>query len=161
MTVMVTGHDGHGRAQVMIDETCGNVQSRRQGHHFCVVWTTDTIPVINDGSEDGAQREVGTTLPGGTVFRRFILKALAFFNFFRLYPRPDPQLLPSKTAPRPAIHSAPQRGPAGIAGGRKAAWVGRSRTAPGSRKATGLLSAAGRAPITDPTGGGHGFGDGP
>jgi hypothetical protein len=50
-----------------------------------------SIPAVNDGSQ------VGATLPGGTVFRRFILKALAFCNFFRLYPRPDPQLLPSKT----------------------------------------------------------------
>jgi len=66
---VVTGHDGHGRAQVMIDETCRNVQSRRQGHHSCVVWTTYTIPASNDGSEDDAQRQVGSTLPGGTVFR--------------------------------------------------------------------------------------------
>jgi quercetin dioxygenase-like cupin family protein len=66
---VVTGHDAHGRAQVMIDETCRNVQSRRQGHHFCVVWTTDAIPASNDGDEDDAQRAVGTTLPGGTVFR--------------------------------------------------------------------------------------------
>ena len=34
-----------------------------------MVWTTDTSPAVNDGSADSGGREVGTTLPGGTVFR--------------------------------------------------------------------------------------------
>jgi quercetin dioxygenase-like cupin family protein len=35
---VVTGHDLRGRAVVDIDETCGNVISRRAGHRSCVAW---------------------------------------------------------------------------------------------------------------------------
>jgi quercetin dioxygenase-like cupin family protein len=66
---VVTGHDANGRAVVMIDETCRNLQSRRPGHASCVVWTTDTAPADNSRNEDGAERKVATTCPGGTVFR--------------------------------------------------------------------------------------------
>ena len=66
---VVTGHDGDGHAKVTIDEVCRNVQSFRPGQQSCVVWTTDTSPATNDANADGAQRQVGTTLPGGTVFR--------------------------------------------------------------------------------------------
>ncbi len=34
-----------------------------------VIWTTDGFPVNNDGQDDARPRQVGTTLPGGTVFR--------------------------------------------------------------------------------------------
>jgi quercetin dioxygenase-like cupin family protein len=66
---VVTGHGTEGGARVIIDEICRNVQSSRPGQQSCVVWTTDTSPAVNDGHEDAAQRKVGTTLPGGTVFR--------------------------------------------------------------------------------------------
>jgi quercetin dioxygenase-like cupin family protein len=66
---VVTGHDGSGRALVKIDEVSKNVGSNRSGASACVVWTTDTIPADNSGEIDGAARKVGTTLPGGTVFR--------------------------------------------------------------------------------------------
>jgi len=66
---VVTGHGADGSANVVIDEICRNVRSSRPGHQSCVVWTTDTSPADNNGREDAAQRAVGTTLPGGTVFR--------------------------------------------------------------------------------------------
>jgi len=66
---VVTGHNTDGSAKVLIDEICRNVQSSRPGHQSCVVWTTDTSPAVNDGDDDTSQRKVGTTLPGGTVFR--------------------------------------------------------------------------------------------
>ncbi len=66
---VVTGHDGSGRAVVKIDEVSKNIVSNRPGASACVVWTTDTIPADNSGDFDGAARKIGTTLPGGTVFR--------------------------------------------------------------------------------------------
>ena len=66
---VVTGHDGSRRAVVKIDEVSKNIVSNRPGASACVVWTTDTIPADNSGDFDGAARKIGTTLPGGTVFR--------------------------------------------------------------------------------------------
>jgi len=66
---VVTGHDADGRAMVKIDETCRNVISRRSGQQSCVVWTTDASPADNGSSDDACGRAIGTTLPGGTVFR--------------------------------------------------------------------------------------------
>ena len=36
---VVTDHDEKGRSIVAVDETCGNVISRRPGHQSCVAWT--------------------------------------------------------------------------------------------------------------------------
>ena len=66
---VVTGHDGNGRALVKIDEITWNPPSGRPGRSACVVWTTEGFPVGNTGDEDGATRQVGTTLNNGTVFR--------------------------------------------------------------------------------------------
>jgi quercetin dioxygenase-like cupin family protein len=66
---VVTGHDANGKATVMIDEIAKNVISTRPGANSAVIWTTEGWPVNNDGHEDTATRKVGTTLPGGTVFR--------------------------------------------------------------------------------------------
>jgi mannose-6-phosphate isomerase-like protein (cupin superfamily) len=66
---VITGHDASGRAVVKIDEISKNVVSNRPGASACVVWTTDTIPADNSGEGDDALKKVGTTLPGGTVFR--------------------------------------------------------------------------------------------
>jgi quercetin dioxygenase-like cupin family protein len=66
---VVTGHDADGRAVVKIDEICRNLISTRKGQQSCVVWTTDTAPADNRTDEDASQRQVGTTLAGGTVFR--------------------------------------------------------------------------------------------
>jgi quercetin dioxygenase-like cupin family protein len=66
---VVTGHDSGGRAVVKIDEVSENIVSGRPGASSCVIWTTDTVPADNSGSEDASMKKVGTTLPGGTVFR--------------------------------------------------------------------------------------------
>ena len=66
---VITGHDERGRAVVKIDEISKNVVSNRPGASACVVWTTDAIPADNSGDGDAALKKVGTTLPGGTVFR--------------------------------------------------------------------------------------------
>jgi len=66
---VVTGHDGKGRAVVKIDEVSKNIVSNRPGASASVIWTTDTFPADNSGDSDSSTRKVGTTLPGGTVFR--------------------------------------------------------------------------------------------
>jgi quercetin dioxygenase-like cupin family protein len=66
---VVTGHDGHGRAVVAVDEMCSNVVSRRPNHSSCVVWSSGAFPADNTDHVDGATRKVATTDPGGTVFR--------------------------------------------------------------------------------------------
>jgi quercetin dioxygenase-like cupin family protein len=66
---VITGHDASGRAVVKIDEIAKNISSRRQGIASTVVWSTNTFPVNNEGDEDAGQRELGTTLDNGTVFR--------------------------------------------------------------------------------------------
>ena len=66
---VITGHDDKGRAVVMIDEVAKNVITGRPGASSCVVWTTDTLPADNSGNADTSTRKVGTTLPGGSVFR--------------------------------------------------------------------------------------------
>jgi mannose-6-phosphate isomerase-like protein (cupin superfamily) len=66
---VVTGHDDHGKAVVLFDETCRNVISRRERHHSCVVWSTASFPVDNSGREDESARPTGAPPPDGTVFR--------------------------------------------------------------------------------------------
>jgi quercetin dioxygenase-like cupin family protein len=66
---VVTGHDQHGRATVLIDELCRNVISRRPHHQSCVVWSTGSVPADNSDGADGGARKVASTDPGGTVFR--------------------------------------------------------------------------------------------
>lgn len=66
---VITGHDANGKATVTIDELAKNITSGRPGANAAVIWTTDTAPVSNDGQDDAGMRKVGTTLPGGTVFR--------------------------------------------------------------------------------------------
>ncbi len=66
---VVTGHDASGRAVVKIDEVAKNMFSNRPGATAYVIWTTESFPVDNTGEADQAQRQVGTTLKNGTVFR--------------------------------------------------------------------------------------------
>ena len=66
---IITGHDANGKAIVKIDEIVTNVKSGRAGALAAAIWTTEKFPVDNDGQEDNGARPVGTTLPGGTVFR--------------------------------------------------------------------------------------------
>ena len=66
---VVTGHDESGRAKVLIDEQVKNVFSQRPGAHYSVIWSSERFPVDNDGAEDPSAKKIGTTIPGGTVFR--------------------------------------------------------------------------------------------
>jgi quercetin dioxygenase-like cupin family protein len=66
---VVTGHDAQGRATVLIDEQIGNVISTRPGANSSVIWSSDTLPVDNDGDHDPSHKGIGTFIPGGSVFR--------------------------------------------------------------------------------------------
>ncbi len=65
---VVTGHDARGRAVVAFDDV-PLAQSRRPQHEATVIWSTQGYPVDNDGNEDGALRELSSTLANGSVFR--------------------------------------------------------------------------------------------
>ena len=61
---VVTGHDANGRAVVKYDDVRGGADQ-----WTAVVWTTDTSPASNNAEEDGADRPVRTTSPGGSLCR--------------------------------------------------------------------------------------------
>jgi hypothetical protein len=66
---VVTGHDGQGRAKVLVDETVKNVAAQRPGAPYSVIWSTEGFPVSNDSDVDPSGNKIGTTIPDGTVFR--------------------------------------------------------------------------------------------
>jgi len=66
---VVTGHDERGRAVIITDDTVAATANPSGTVHFSLMWTTDTVPVDNDDATDGREREVGLTLPGGSVLR--------------------------------------------------------------------------------------------
>jgi len=66
---VVTGHDIHGRATVLIDEPCRNTISRRPNHASCVIWSSGSHPADNSNDEDGGARKLDSTDPNGSVFR--------------------------------------------------------------------------------------------
>lgn len=67
---VVTGHDTDGKAVVRIDDRGANQSSGRPNMTAQVIWTSDDLPVgfSEDGDDKGA-RKIGTTVPGGAVFR--------------------------------------------------------------------------------------------
>jgi quercetin dioxygenase-like cupin family protein len=67
---VVTGHDANGKAVVRIDDVGARVASGRPQMSRQLIWTTDELPVhfTEDGEDKGA-REIGTTIPNGSVFR--------------------------------------------------------------------------------------------
>ncbi len=67
---VITGHDADGKAIVRIDDLGTHMRRGRPNHAAQVIWTTDGLPVAlaEDGDDKGA-REIGTTIPGGSVFR--------------------------------------------------------------------------------------------
>jgi quercetin dioxygenase-like cupin family protein len=67
---VVTGHDANGKAVVRIDDVGTHVASGRPQMSRQLIWTTDELPVhfTEDGEDNGA-REIGTTIPNGSVFR--------------------------------------------------------------------------------------------
>jgi quercetin dioxygenase-like cupin family protein len=66
---VVTGHDAQGRAKVLIDEQVKNVISSRPNANSSVIWSSDVLPVNNDGDHDPSGKKIQTTIPGGSVFR--------------------------------------------------------------------------------------------
>jgi mannose-6-phosphate isomerase-like protein (cupin superfamily) len=66
---VVTGHDDQGRAKVLIDEQVSNVISTRPGANSSVIWSSEELPVNNDGDRDPSHKKIETTIPGGSVFR--------------------------------------------------------------------------------------------
>src|SRR5215468_10904119 len=66
---VVTGHDSNGNARVVIDEIANNVATTRPGANAAVIWTSDGLPVNNDGNVDTCSRKVGTTLDHGVAPR--------------------------------------------------------------------------------------------
>jgi quercetin dioxygenase-like cupin family protein len=66
---VVTGHDEQGRAKVIFDEQVKNVISNRPGATSSVIWSSDSLPVNNDGNDDPSGKSIGTTLKNGSVFR--------------------------------------------------------------------------------------------
>jgi quercetin dioxygenase-like cupin family protein len=66
---VVTGHDPDGRAVVAIDEISRNQPNRRPGTEATLIWSSVGFPADNTGQEDGGLRQVGSTVPNGTVFR--------------------------------------------------------------------------------------------
>jgi quercetin dioxygenase-like cupin family protein len=66
---VITGHDDSGKAIVKIDELVKDLRVGRPGAMVAPIWTTHGFPVDNDGQDDAATRQVGTTLAGGTILR--------------------------------------------------------------------------------------------
>jgi mannose-6-phosphate isomerase-like protein (cupin superfamily) len=67
---VVTGHDADGKAIVLIDQTCTDFVEGRANGFLRNIWTTDTAPADNDGSDDkGARPGRFTMIENGTVFR--------------------------------------------------------------------------------------------
>ena len=66
---VVTGHDAQGRATFFFYDKLCNVIYTRPGANSSVIWSSDTLPVDNDGDHDPSHKGFGTFIPGGSVFR--------------------------------------------------------------------------------------------
>jgi quercetin dioxygenase-like cupin family protein len=67
---VVTGHDKDGKAVVVYDDTAKHLGSGRPNHMRQLIWTTNDLPVeFSESTDDKADRDIGTTIPGGSVFR--------------------------------------------------------------------------------------------
>jgi quercetin dioxygenase-like cupin family protein len=66
---VVTGHDADGQAVVIDDRLFEPAPIASGDAAFTLVWTTSGTPVDNDDASDGRDRQVGLSLPGGTVLR--------------------------------------------------------------------------------------------
>ena len=66
---IVTGHDAKGRAVVTADALLQGAPVPSGSSVLTLLWTTATAPVDNDDATDGRDRDVGLTLPGGSVLR--------------------------------------------------------------------------------------------
>jgi quercetin dioxygenase-like cupin family protein len=66
---VVTGHGPDGRAGIWMDTHITPKGIPRGDARFALVWTTPTVPADNNDNTDGATREAGLTLHGGSVIR--------------------------------------------------------------------------------------------
>jgi len=66
---VVTGHTAVGAATIMIDDQRSTAPVGRGDAEFALIWTTPTVPADNNDDTDGATREAGLTLHGGSVIR--------------------------------------------------------------------------------------------
>ena|SRR5450432_1270590 len=66
---VVTGHDRNGSANIFIDDLTVPSGVGRGATEFALIWTTPTVPADNNDDADGATREAGLTLHGGSVIR--------------------------------------------------------------------------------------------
>ena len=68
---VITGHDAHGKAIVVADESAPNVKVRTVGNlTSTLVWVTDESPANIESSLDPSLRETGVAPPpGGSIHR--------------------------------------------------------------------------------------------
>ncbi len=66
---VVTGHDAEGRAVFVSDDALSPRPIQSGDANFALIWTTAELPADNNDETDGALREAGLTLKGGSVIR--------------------------------------------------------------------------------------------
>ena len=66
---LVTGHDPSGRAIFVSDERYKTEMIPTGDAAMRTIWTTSTVPADCNDQTDGALRNAGTTLSGGSVLR--------------------------------------------------------------------------------------------
>lgn len=66
---VVTGHDENGRATFVSEDVTPTKLVPTGDASFVLLWTTPTVPADNNDETDGRNRDVGTTLVGGSAFR--------------------------------------------------------------------------------------------
>jgi hypothetical protein len=66
---VVTGHDARGLAMVKSVDTFTPKRIPSGDADFTQVWTTASVPADNNDESDGARRDVGLTLKGGSAIR--------------------------------------------------------------------------------------------
>jgi quercetin dioxygenase-like cupin family protein len=66
---VVTGHSEKGRAIFVSDNQFETVVIPSGDAAMATIWTTNTVPADLNDETDGRERDVGTTLKGGSVIR--------------------------------------------------------------------------------------------
>ena len=67
---VVTGHDENGKAVVKFDDVDVHKAAGRPGQYRQLIWTTEELPIqFEDEPGDLADRDIATTIHGGSVFR--------------------------------------------------------------------------------------------
>ena len=66
---VVTGHNADGRACFLSQDVREPQPIPTGDADFLLLWTTPTVPADNNDETDGRERNVGTTLAGGSAFR--------------------------------------------------------------------------------------------